>query len=191
MRRESSQNPSLRSSAVDRLFPAVLLLTVLSGCELFESLSNLGEQRADVPATVEPKKDVEENVDELLLEEEEDAYSYNPNGKRDPFRSFFAIASSSSAIDNIPRTPLQKYDISEYKLTGIIWGIDRPRALVEDPEGIGHVMELGTYIGKHWGKVKAIEEGEVTVVEEYETQGEKEIVPVPYKLRLEVPNGVP
>ena len=76
-------------------------------------------------------------------------------------------------------------------LTGIIWGIDRPRALVEDPEGIGHVMELGTYIGKHWGKVKAIDEGEVTVVEEYETQGEKEIVPVPYKLRLEVPNGVP
>jgi type IV pilus assembly protein PilP len=68
-----------------------------------------------------------------------------------------------------PRTPLQKFEIDQYSLVGIIWGIDRPRALVEDPEGVGHVMEIGTYIGRNWGKVTQITNGEAVVTEEYQT----------------------
>ena len=86
-------------------------------------------------------------------------------------------------IDEIPRTPLQRYDIDGYSLTGIIWGIQRPRALVEDPEGVGHVMEIGTYIGKNWGKVTSIEENRVIITEEYTTI-EGELVVKPIELRL-------
>ena len=44
--------------------------------------------------------------------------------------------------------------------------MDRPRAFVEDPQGYGHVAELGCYIGKHNGRVTEIEEGFIIVVEE-------------------------
>lgn len=66
-------------------------------------------------------------------------------------------------------SPLQKYEIDQYQLVGIIWGVERSRALVQDPEGVGHVMEIGTYIGKNWGKVTQINSSEVVVTEEFQT----------------------
>ena len=59
--------------------------------------------------------------------------------------------------------------MDQYQLVGIVWGVERPRALVQDPDGVGHVMEVGTYIGKNWGKVTRISPEEVVVTEEYQT----------------------
>ena len=115
-------------------------------------------------------------------------YVYNPIGKRDPFRSFLA-AGERGVEDETPRTPLQRYEIDEYRLVGIIWGIDRPRALVEDPDNVGHVMEIGTYIGKNWGKVTQITSSEVVVTEEYQTiDGELVVNPIRMVLPVNV-NG--
>lgn len=111
----------------------------------------------------------------------QEGYVYNPIGKRDPFRSFLSFGTRTE--ETTPRTPLQKYEIDQYRLVGIIWGVDRPRALVEDPEGIGHVMEIGTYIGRNWGKVTQITAGEVVVTEEYQTL-DGELVVNPIKMAL-------
>ena len=164
----------------------IVLLASLLACDLM-NIVGVGRQRADQAnqiATVEKK---ENNNAEDLEEDELDVYSYNPNNKRDPFRSFLATGTGGDIIDNIPRTPLQKYEIGQYNLTAIIWGVDRPRALVEDPEGVGHVMEIGTYIGKKWGKVEAIEEGVVVVTEELQTV-DGQLVVKKHELRLEVPS---
>ena len=118
----------------------------------------------------------------------QEGYVYNPIGKRDPFRSFLA-AGERGVEDETPRTPLQRYEIDEYRLVGIIWGIDRPRALVEDPDSVGHVMEIGTYIGKNWGKVTQITSSEVVVTEEYQTiDGELVVNPIRMVLPVNV-NG--
>ena len=77
----------------------------------------------------------------LLKKTKRKRYSYNPNNKRDPFKSFLVTASEDSLLDNIPRTPLQKYEVGQYSFTGIIFGIDSPSAMVEDPDGIGHVLK--------------------------------------------------
>ena len=66
-------------------------------------------------------------------------------------------------------TPLQRFDIDQYKLVGIVWGISDPRAMVQDPENTGHVIEIGTYIGKNWGKITQITSNAVVVTEEYQT----------------------
>ena len=156
----------------------------LSGCELLgleETSVNNDPSKAGTRSE-RRKKIVEEDDDE------EKEFTYNPIGKRDPFRSFLAFASDNSIIDNIPRTPLQRYDIEQYTLTGIISGIDRPRALVEDPTGIGHVMELGDYIGTNWGKVTSIEDDIVVITEEYKTI-EDELVTRPIKLTLRTSNN--
>ena len=132
--------------------------------DMFGTANNRAEQ-ADAIDVMEPigKKD------DVVEEEEEVRYSYNPNNKRDPFQSFLVTASEDSLLDNIPRTPLQKYEVGQYSLTGIIFGIDRPRAMVEDPDGIGHVLEVGTYMGTKWGKVESIGDGVVVVTEELQT----------------------
>lgn len=148
-----------------------LLLISIMACDLggltdmFGTANDRVEQ-ADAIAVVE-KQNKAEKTD--APEEEEAKYSYNPNNKRDPFQSFLSSASEDSMLDNIPRTPLQKYEVGQYILTGTIFGIDRPRGLVEDPDGNGHVLEVGTYIGTKWGKVESIEDRLVIVMEELQT----------------------
>jgi type IV pilus assembly protein PilP len=78
---------------------------------------------------------------------------------------------------------LQKYEIDQYVLVGIVWGMDSPLALVEDPEGIGHVMEMGSYVGRNWGRVTQISDNEVVVTEEYRTIN-GELVVNPIKMQL-------
>ena len=125
---------------------------------------------------------------DVSLEEEEDEYDYNPIGKRDPFKSFLSLASDNDNESSVPRTALQKYDIGQYTLVGIIWGMERPRALVQDPEKQGHVMELGTYVGKNWGKVTNISDNRVIITEEY-TTNQGELVVETIELRLHTGNN--
>ena len=162
----------------------LVFISLLVGCEwmnVFEENNERIEKVDNIPVAEHVKKAKEQ-------EEEEEKYSYNPNNKRDPFQSFLLSSGSSSLVDNIPRTPLQKYEVNQYMLTGIIWGIDRPRALVEDPQGDGHVVEIGTYVGTKWGKVETIEEGIVTITEELQTV-DGQLVVKKQELRLNVTGG--
>ena len=152
------------------LSPLMLALG-LSGCEFL--VDGQGDPAAVAPAAAPPPTDAAKQKKEKKRDpldvaiEAAEQYSYNPIGKRDPFRSFLNF-------DTDPGTgpgtlPTQRYEIDQYKLAGLIWGVDRPRALVEDPDKVGHVLEIGTYIGKNWGKVTQITSGEVIVTEEFQT----------------------
>ena len=160
-------------------FLLILAMLLLPGCDML-----FGDDEGG--STVETPKQSSARApkagDKLFARLEaaiasQEGYVYNPIGKRDPFRSFLSLGGKIE--DETPRTPLQRYELDEYRLVGIIWGIDRPRALVEDPERIGHVMEIGTYIGKNWGKVTQITSTEVVVTEEYQTiDGELVVNPI-------------
>lgn len=171
-----------------RVFPlAASLLIGLGGCDLVEDLMP-SDGAADTPETSAPAPKAKAKAKkaktplEIAIEAQAD-YIYNPIGKRDPFRSFLSFGRTSD--DDTPRTPLQKYEIDQYSLVGIVWGVDRPRALVQDPSGVGHVMEIGTYIGKNWGKVTQISANQVVVTEEYQTI-DGELVVNPINLTLPV-----
>ena len=159
------------------------LLLPLAGCEFF--VDGEGDPAAtseEAPAApAAPSKKKRDPLDIAI--EAAGQYSYNPIGKRDPFRSFLAFETDDGR--GAGRLPTQQYEIDQYQLTGIVWGIDRPRALVQDPDGMGHVLELGTYIGKNWGKVTQITSGEVIVTEEYQTL-DGELVVNPQTLNLPV-----
>jgi type IV pilus assembly protein PilP len=64
-------------------------------------------------------------------------------------------------------SPLERLELSQLKLVGIIWDTKDPRAMVEDNAGLGYVIKIGTPIGSHDGKVKAIHQAEVVVEEFY------------------------
>ena len=102
-------------------------------------------------------------------------FSYNMIGKRDPFRSFISIEVVRGDSDS-PLGPLQLHEIDQYTLAGVVWNMDSPKALIEDPEGIGHVVELGTLIGKNWGRVTQIKPTELIITEEYRDPIENELI---------------
>ena len=98
--------------------------------------------------------------------------TYNPKGKVNPFEPLFrerqTVASKSKRKKRIPRTPLEKIDLSQLKLVGIVTASSGNKALVEESNGKGYVIRKGTYIETNAGKVIQIESNKVIVAEEYE-----------------------
>ncbi len=160
---------------------ALAAMVSLSGCD-DDSPSGPAGEGAD-----QGQRQVADDGDGLTKDqgsdEDDETYTYNPIGKRDPFRSFI----SGPREDDIRSpTPLQRWDIDQFLLVGIVWGIDQPRAMVEDPEDASHVLELGTYIGRNWGKVSQVTADSVIITEEYQTiEGELVTEQVTLSLPLE------
>lgn len=99
----------------------------------------------------------------------EDTYRYNPAGKRDPFFSpLFRATEQTNMTSDETKTPLQRLDLGQFKVVGIILETGEPRALIEDNSGLGYIVTSGTLIGPKGGVIKSIEPGRI-VVEEYET----------------------
>ncbi len=76
--------------------------------------------------------------------------------------------------------PLERYNINEFKLTGIVWGGFGYNAIFEGPDGKGYFLRVGTIVGPNRGVVKKITQNSVVIEEKYKTfSGEtqrKEIV---------------
>jgi Tfp pilus assembly protein PilP len=86
--------------------------------------------------------------------------------KRDPFRPF----TLDRVVGRRPRenlSPLERYELGQLKLVGVIWDIKQPNAIVEDAAGLGYVVKTGTPIGANDGKVKRIQPAGL-VIEEFE-----------------------
>jgi len=110
------------------------------------------------------------------------AYVYDPTGKPDPFRPFILEIKGPPPVIK-PLQPLQRYEISQLKLVGIIWMPETPRAMLEDATGKGFIVSKGSLVGKNDGKVTEIFQDEVIITEKStDILGETKIKDI--KLRL-------
>jgi len=98
--------------------------------------------------------------------------AYDAKGKIDPFEALFkekpVSVEKKKNKKRIPQTPLERIDLSQLKLVGIIMATSGNRALVEESSGKGYVIKKGTYIGVNSGKVVNIKKEKVVVEEEFE-----------------------
>jgi type IV pilus assembly protein PilP len=107
---------------------------------------------------------VETVVMEALEEEAPAVPSYNPEGKRDPFRSLIKVEKEKKVPDpSLP--PLQRIELREIRLTGIAWGGFGYEALMQTPDGKGYGAKIGTRIGTNQGIVSRITSKALTVEE--------------------------
>lgn len=114
--------------------------------------------------SAQPRRDLSEPAEE---------YEYRPEGKRDPFRPF-ALQRTEPTANAEALTPLQRYEIGQLTLVGIVYDVMPPRAMVEDDQGLGFILTPGTPVGPNGGVVTAIEPRQVVVVEWYtDVIGEK------------------
>ena len=99
----------------------------------------------------------------------EDTYRYDPAGKRDPFFSpLYRVTEQAGMASDEAKTPLQRLDLGQFKVVGIILETAEPKALIEDNSGLGYIVTSGTLIGPNGGVIKSIEPDRI-LVEEYET----------------------
>ncbi|HBO70609.1 MAG TPA: hypothetical protein DD658_11050 [Deltaproteobacteria bacterium] len=92
---------------------------------------------------------------------------YSPAGKRDPFVPFIKVEAKTARTDLSSFPPLQRYDLGELKFVGVIWGPGITKALVEDAEGRGYTVGVGTKMGSTGGVVTRITEDEIVVRETF------------------------
>lgn len=85
-------------------------------------------------------------------------------------------------------TPLEKLDISQMKLVGIVSMPGRSMAMVEEAGGKGYVVRKGTYMGVNSGQVVEITRDRVVIEEEVENFLGKIVVRT-RELKLQKPLG--
>ncbi len=140
-------------SVLRRIVIGLVGVVLLAGCGPDETPT------AKVAAKTRSKPKV---VAEAVTEPEVE-YRYNPEGKADPFRSFIRREPELDELES----PLERFDLSQLSVSAIMWGTDRPRALVTDPAGKGYIVSEGAAIGKNQGRVMKIHDNLIRVKETY------------------------
>jgi type IV pilus assembly protein PilP len=97
-------------------------------------------------------------------------YVFVPEGKPDPFKPIrtFLEAMSASVESEAPLPPLQRLDLNQINLVAIANTPNNAWALVEDSTGTGYIIGVDTKIGRNGGRVTAILDNRIEIVEEYQ-----------------------
>lgn len=92
-------------------------------------------------------------------------------GKKDPFKPFIAEPVAPAVPTRSKRAaellPIQSYDVSKFRITGIVSGIKENRALIIDPLGKGYVVKVGMPLGNNNGRITRISTNAVEVLESF------------------------
>jgi len=121
----------------------------------------------------------------VLLKTEEnpvEVFSYRPIGRRDPFAPI--VTKHERKVSTSDRPPLERYNISEFKLSGIVWGGFGYNAVLEGPDGKGYFIRVGTILGPNRGVVKKITQNMIVIEEKFKNvMGETERKEITVQLR--------
>ncbi|HRZ78884.1 MAG TPA: pilus assembly protein PilP [bacterium] len=128
---------------------------------------------------VKNRKDIELSD----LAQRKSNYRYSAVGKKDPFRSYFGDVASLNKDKEIV-SELQKFDVTDLRLTAIIWGVTEPRVVIVAPDGKSYIVKGGSFIGKNWGKISRILPDKIEIIETYKDPLGRKIL---NKLYLELP----
>ena len=146
------------------------LIAVLVSMILFAGCGEEIPENSPVPppakkAISSPPKPVEDSTPaEDVSEPAPPKYRYDPTG-RDPFESLLEVKKPVSSERAL--TPLQKFDIGQLRLIGVIIGKGDPKAMVVAPDGKSYILKKGIKVGKNDGTVIGVTRDAVVVQERY------------------------
>ncbi|MBT7628108.1 MAG: hypothetical protein HN597_00170 [Desulfobacula sp.] len=117
--------------------------------------------------TLNPKNNIQ------ILKQKKDkqkVVKYDYQGKIDPFESLIQEKpeeNRSLVIERPKRilTPLEKIGVNQIRLVAVIIMKNRRIAMVEEANGKGYEVGIGTYIGKNQGKVSEIKDSSIVIKE--------------------------
>jgi Tfp pilus assembly protein PilP len=158
-------------------FGLAIALLVLPGCSGDEpagpTTEELDQRRQALVSSLQKKKaarhtatQADESKPEGFAATGAD-FSYDPKGKRDPFRSFEWEQMKRELLNQEDGGPLEQFDLAQLSLVGVIWDVGTARALIQDPSGMSYVVGEGARVGKNEGRVTRIDDNTVVVRERY------------------------
>jgi Tfp pilus assembly protein PilP len=93
---------------------------------------------------------------------------YTAGNRRDPFVSIISLEKQKMATHKKSKNPLENFDVSDFKLLGIIYDGKHYYASVTLPDQKAYTLKAGMKVGLYGGKVDSLTQDKV-VVKEYVT----------------------
>lgn len=161
--------------AAASVFISVLLSVILIGSSTLAQDSKAGVRANQAPAldptsavapTPTTSIDMGNSFTGIM-----DPFDYDQRGRRDPFVEPIPDKPVEQGNVHGPLLPLQKFELAQLALVGIIWDVKHPKAMIKDPTGSTHVVGTNTKVGPRNGYIAVIREGEMVVVETTEQEG--------------------
>jgi type IV pilus assembly protein PilP len=157
----------------------LLLLAALAGCSKKEPESPPPPKHAQAPKPA-PKPAGAGQVQPQLSSAKVNPSQLDFKKRTDPFKPFAAALPPPKTATGQPEAgqpapppasgellPIQSFDITKFKVAGIIAGLTQNRALLIDPNGKGYVVQVGMVIGSSNGRITRITASGVEVLESF------------------------
>jgi type IV pilus assembly protein PilP len=144
------------------LASSLVLCLTLAGCgdDGFDDL------RAFMAAT---GKDGNNQIEPLPAVKKADLFEYQQAALTDPFmsRSLRPTGKGGQMPDaNRPKQPLEEFPLDALRMVGTLKKPGQPiRAIIKDPKGTLHTIQVGGHIGQNYGKVTAVKEDGLQIKE--------------------------
>jgi Tfp pilus assembly protein PilP len=145
------------------IIPALLIMSMI-----VVACSDAG--KAPVTPASAPKAATAKVTSQATVTAEEKpkfVYTYNPAERRDPFAPIIVKKESTSKLSDRP--PLERYNLYDFKMLGVMWGGFGYNAMLEAPDGKGYLVRVGTVIGPNKGIVKKITQSTIVVEEKFKS----------------------
>ena len=148
-----------------RLIAPLLLLVVLSGCMAGKDEVEkwVQQEKAKKGTPIDPPP--------AIKTFETFEYTLRAPDDRDPFdlpsrEEEQETANAGPRPDqNRTREPLESFPLDGLKMVGTLGSPSSPEGLLKDPEGVIRRVHVGNYVGQNYGRITAINEGQIDLVE--------------------------
>lgn len=99
-----------------------------------------------------------------------ETFVYKDQDLRDPFglsteEQEQAVNSGPHPDQNRPREPLESFPLDGLRMSGTLGLTNKIEGLVRDPDGVVHRVHVGNYMGQNFGRINAIGEDHIDLVE--------------------------
>ena len=115
---------------------------------------------------------LDDSISGLLMPQQnaDEEFSYSPKGRRDPFtplikKDVTRVVPKENRRPEKIKGPLEKFELSQFRLIAILVVKGSPHAMVKAPDGKSYTIKVGEYIGMNEGVVTNIETKVVDVDE--------------------------
>ena len=101
--------------------------------------------------------------EEIKIEQE--AYRYDPKGKRDPFLSLVDVSKERS-LKKKSANPVENFDVEEVRLLAIAWDNKQYYAMITLPDNKSYTLRKGMTLGLYGGRVEEIKKDSLLIREQ-------------------------
>lgn len=151
---------------------AVVILHSIQGCNKIDQQQNPAPVVKATPDTEKQQvKAVQKSISSSIKLSPAPLNQFDFSTKKDPFKPYVVIKQITEAEklkkDLKSTLPIHSFDVSQFKLIGVVTGAKENKAMVTDPNGKGYVLKAGMTIGKNEGRITAITNSGVDILEQF------------------------